>query len=138
MGDQDALIAAMENIDVVISLVGHEGIQPQYNLIDAITHTNVKLFIPSDLAYRSEEPDLRVRVREAKDKIEQAARDAGIPTTVILPGNLVESSVTVGRESPMMQFSEAFGIDPWLVSGCLAAISLETDQNSQESPRENE
>ena len=72
------------------ALVGHEGVKRQHNLVKAIPHANVKLFVPSDLAARYDEQGLRIPVNESKDEVERAAKRANIPTTVVLPGNFAE------------------------------------------------
>ncbi|KAJ5698111.1 NmrA-like family protein [Penicillium macrosclerotiorum] len=94
--DQQTLIAALIDIDIVISLVGREDIEKQHALIKAIPHTNVKLFVPSDLAFRCDEMSSLVHVNRVKDEVERAAREAGIPTTVILPGCFAESGLNTG------------------------------------------
>lgn len=65
----------------------------QHAFVKAIPHTNVKLFVPSDLAFRCDEQGLRVPVNRAKDEVEKAAKLAGIPTTVVLVGNFVEPTL---------------------------------------------
>jgi uncharacterized protein YbjT (DUF2867 family) len=74
------------------SLVGHEGVVKQYNFIRAIPKTKVKLFVPSDLGSRVDEERATIPVLRAKAEVEKASKDAGIPTTVVLPGNFVEST----------------------------------------------
>ncbi|CCF41406.1 hypothetical protein CH063_00396 [Colletotrichum higginsianum] len=88
--DEAALIDALQNIDIVVSLVGHEGVRRQHGFVKAIPKTNVKLFSPSDLAARYDEQGLRVSVNKEKDEVEKAAKAAGIPTTVVLVGNFAE------------------------------------------------
>jgi uncharacterized protein YbjT (DUF2867 family) len=56
----------------------------------------VKLFVPSDLAFRCDDQGLRVPVNKAKFEVEEAAKKAGIPTTIILPGFFAESSLNSG------------------------------------------
>ncbi|KAK1974278.1 hypothetical protein LZ30DRAFT_787107 [Colletotrichum cereale] len=90
VNDEAVLIEALQDIDIVISLVGHEGVQRQYGFVKAIPKTNVKLFSPSDLAGRYDEQGLKIGVNKAKDELEKAARAAGIPTTVVLIGNFAE------------------------------------------------
>ncbi|OJI96488.1 hypothetical protein ASPVEDRAFT_78256 [Aspergillus versicolor CBS 583.65] len=90
LDDQDAVIAALRDVDVVISLVGHEGVTRQLGLVNAIPKTNVRLFVPSDLAARYDKQGLRIPVNQAKDEVEIAARAAGIPVTVVLTGNFAE------------------------------------------------
>jgi hypothetical protein len=72
------------------SLVGHEGVTRQHHLVDAITHSDVRLFVPSDLAARYDAEGLTVLVNAAKMKVEEAAKKAGIATTIVLPGNFAE------------------------------------------------
>ncbi|KAM0511988.1 hypothetical protein ACHAPE_009344 [Trichoderma viride] len=92
LDDEKALISALEDVDILISLVGHDGVMKQYNFIRAIPKTNVKLFVPSDLGYRVDEVMATIPVLKAKAGVEKASKDAGIPTTVVLPGNLAEST----------------------------------------------
>lgn len=56
----------------------------------AIPHTNVQLFSPSDLAARYDEQGRQIPVNKAKDEVEREAKQAGIPITVVLPGNFAE------------------------------------------------
>ncbi|GKT52982.1 NmrA-like family protein [Colletotrichum tofieldiae] len=88
--DEAAVIDALQDIDIVISLVGHEGVQRQHGFVRAIPKTNVKLFSPSDLAGRYDEQGLKIGVNKAKDELEKASKAAGIPTTVVLVGNFAE------------------------------------------------
>lgn len=74
------------------SLVGHEGVIRQYNFVRAIPNTNVKLFVPSNLASRLDEEGVTIPVLTAKAGVEEASKNAGIPTTVVLPGNFAEST----------------------------------------------
>ncbi|BCS30148.1 uncharacterized protein APUU_80451A [Aspergillus puulaauensis] len=90
LDDQDTVVAALQDVDVVISLVGHEGVTRQLGLVNAIPKTNVRLFVPSDLAARYDEQGLRIPVNHAKHEVERAARAAGIPVTVVLTGNFAE------------------------------------------------
>ncbi|KAG5783475.1 hypothetical protein H9Q73_002893 [Fusarium xylarioides] len=50
--DEDDLVAALQDIDIVLSLVGDEGTDRQYGFVKAIPRTNVKLFVPSDFCLR--------------------------------------------------------------------------------------
>lgn len=70
--------------------MGHEGVDRQQAFVKAIPHTSVRLFSPSDLAARYDEQGLQIAVNKAKDEVERAARQAGIPITLVLPGNLAE------------------------------------------------
>ncbi|KAH6610502.1 hypothetical protein Trco_000522 [Trichoderma cornu-damae] len=90
--DDKALVEALQDVDILISLVGHEGVEKQYNFIRAVPKTNVKLFVPSDLGSRVGGEEETIPVLKAKAEVEKASRDAGIPTTVILPGNFAEST----------------------------------------------
>ncbi|KAF7550753.1 hypothetical protein G7Z17_g5506 [Cylindrodendrum hubeiense] len=88
--DVTAVIAALKDIDIVISLVGHEGVSRQHAFVKAIPHTKVQLFSPSDLAARYDEQGNRVPVNRKKLEVETAAKEAGIPITVVLTGNFAE------------------------------------------------
>lgn len=70
--------------------MGHEGVESQHALVKAIPYTQVQLFAPSDLAARYDGQGLQIPVNKAKDEVERAAAEAGIPITVVLPGNFAE------------------------------------------------
>ncbi|KAI1370131.1 hypothetical protein F4677DRAFT_439185 [Hypoxylon crocopeplum] len=88
--DQNALITALEGVDILISLVGQTGVTKQHAFVKAIPSTSVKMFSPSDLAARYDEQGLLILVNKAKMEVEMAAKEAGIPTTIVLPGNFAE------------------------------------------------
>ncbi|RAH66348.1 NAD(P)-binding protein [Aspergillus aculeatinus CBS 121060] len=90
VSDEAAVVAALEEIDIVISLVGHEGVPRQHHLINAIPKTAVQLFVPSELAARYDAQGLRIPVNQAKKAVELAAQAAGIPMTIVLVGNFAE------------------------------------------------
>ncbi|KAM0325786.1 hypothetical protein ACHAQA_007088 [Verticillium albo-atrum] len=97
LDDHENLVAALQDVDIVISLVGHEGVASQHAFVKAIPATSVKLFVPSDLAARYDEQGLRISLNVVKHGIEEAAKAAGIPLTVILPGNFAEFALnTIG------------------------------------------
>lgn len=72
------------------SLVGHSGVTLQHHFIKAIPETEVKLFSPSDLAGRYDYQGNCIPVNNQKQEVEAAARSAGIPITIVLPGNFAE------------------------------------------------
>lgn len=72
------------------SLVGHDGVTIQHHFITVIPKTNVQLFSPSDLASRYDSLGLRIPLNKAKREVEEAAHQAGIPTTIVLTGNFAE------------------------------------------------
>ncbi|KAI8271190.1 Eugenol synthase 1 [Colletotrichum sp. SAR11_239] len=90
VNDEERLVSALKDIDIVISLVGHEGIQDQQGFVKAIPKTNVQLFSPSKLAARYDEQGMRIEVNKNKNDVEKAAKAAGIPITVVLVGNFAE------------------------------------------------
>ncbi|KAF6811533.1 NmrA-like family protein (Rossmann-fold NAD(P)(+)-binding protein) [Colletotrichum sojae] len=101
--DEQALVDALQDVDIVISLVGHHGAQKQHAFVKAIPRTGVKLFSPSDLASRFDEEGLRFSGNKAKHDLEQAAKAAGIPTTVVLTGNFAEfalNTLALGVDIP--------------------------------------
>jgi uncharacterized protein YbjT (DUF2867 family) len=56
-----------------------------------LKRSTVKLFSPSDLAARyDEQGNTAIPVNKAKAEVERAAVQAGIPITVVLPGNFAE------------------------------------------------
>jgi uncharacterized protein YbjT (DUF2867 family) len=75
-------------------LVGHGGIPLEHHFVEAIPKTQVKLFVPSDLAARYDAQGNSIPVNRHKSEVEKAAREAGIPTTVVLPGNFAEFALT--------------------------------------------
>ncbi|KAN0098993.1 NAD(P)-binding protein [Hyaloscypha variabilis] len=94
--DQKALVSALQDTDIVISLVGHEGVRRQLAFVKAIPKTSVKLFVPSDLGFRVDEQGQQIPVFKNKDEVEKAAKDADIPTTLIWPGGMAESTLSMG------------------------------------------
>ncbi|KAH7240458.1 hypothetical protein B0J15DRAFT_538082 [Fusarium solani] len=77
--DEDALVAALHDIDIVISLVGDRGVDAEQGFVRAIPRTQVKLF------YR-----MLIPLLKKKEDVQEAARPAGIPLTVILIANFAE------------------------------------------------
>ncbi|OHE94158.1 hypothetical protein CORC01_10496 [Colletotrichum orchidophilum] len=103
VNNEQALIEALHDIDIVISLVGHEDIERQHAFVKAIPKTGVKLFSPSKLAGRYDEQGLKIPVNKAKHEVEEALIAAGIPTTVVLLGNFAEftlSTTCMGVDLP--------------------------------------
>ncbi|KAI1370419.1 NmrA-like family protein [Hypoxylon crocopeplum] len=97
VNNKQQLIAALDNVDIAISLVGQADTQAQLGFVKAIPSTNVKLFVPSTLGLRVfDEQCLRVPVNKAKIEIETAVKEAGIPMAVVLPGSFAESSLSAG------------------------------------------
>ncbi|KAE8339362.1 hypothetical protein BDV24DRAFT_176043 [Aspergillus arachidicola] len=92
--DEVALVDALQDIDIVISLVGDEGTDSQFGFVKAIPRTNVQLFSPSDFSLRYCEQGMRIPCMKAKAKVEKAAKDAGIPTTVVQVGNFAEFTLS--------------------------------------------
>ncbi|KAF4968098.1 hypothetical protein FSARC_4459 [Fusarium sarcochroum] len=90
--DSKSICNALKDIDILISLVGQQNINHQLALIGALPHTDVRLFVPSDLAYKISEEQMLIPSLKAKVDVEKAAEIAGIQTTVIRPGNFVEST----------------------------------------------
>ncbi|KAJ9111215.1 hypothetical protein QFC22_006590 [Naganishia vaughanmartiniae] len=92
--DEAQVLEALNDVDILISLVGHEGVERQHAFVEALPKTSVKLFVPSDLAARYDEQGLRVPVNAAKDKVEKRAKELGIPLTIVLPGNFAEFALS--------------------------------------------
>ncbi|KAF4335853.1 hypothetical protein FBEOM_10278 [Fusarium beomiforme] len=92
--DEDALVGALQDIDIVISLVGDEGTDRQYGFVKAIPRTNVQLFSPSDFCLRYCEQGMRMPCMKAKAKVEKVSKDAGIPTSVVHVGNFSEFTLS--------------------------------------------
>ncbi|KAJ5292108.1 hypothetical protein N7478_001359 [Penicillium angulare] len=90
LNNQASLIEKLKDIDIVICLVGHGGVPLQHHFVKAIPKTQVKLFVPSDLAARYDKQGNSIPVNHQKSEVEKAARLAGIPTAVVLPGNFAE------------------------------------------------
>ncbi|XEV07472.1 hypothetical protein FSHL1_012759 [Fusarium sambucinum] len=88
--DEDALVAALHDIDIVISLVGDSGVDAEQGFVRAIPRTQVKLFVPSDLGLRYGEEGMLIPLLRKKEDVQEAARQAGIPLTVILIANFAE------------------------------------------------
>ncbi|KAI3325373.1 NAD(P)-binding protein [Xylariaceae sp. AK1471] len=93
LDDPQSLIPALQDIDIVLSFAAREVVPKQHSFIKAIPSTNVKLFVPSDLAFRVDKQGLRIPANGAKHEVEEAAKTAGIPTAVVLVGSFTESSL---------------------------------------------
>ncbi|KAI0867846.1 NAD(P)-binding protein [Hypoxylon argillaceum] len=91
--DAGTLVPALQDVDIVLSFAAREIIPKQHAFIKAIPKTNVKLFVPSDLAFRVDEQGLRIPANKTKREVEEAAKAAGVPTAVVLVGAFTESSL---------------------------------------------
>ncbi|KAF5011561.1 hypothetical protein FDECE_2326 [Fusarium decemcellulare] len=92
--DETTVIAALKDIDILISLAGLQEMQKQLAFVKAIPHTNVKLFCPSALAAHYDEQGLRIPDIRAKHEVELATEKASIPITTVLPGNFAELALS--------------------------------------------
>jgi len=54
----------------------------------------VKLLLPSDIAHRVDEQGLLIPVNKAKFDVDEAAKQARIPTTVVLPVFFTETAIS--------------------------------------------
>ncbi|KAG7110272.1 hypothetical protein HYQ45_014869 [Verticillium longisporum] len=88
--DEDALAAALQDIDIVISLVGDKGVSNEFGFVKAIPRTKVKLFVPSDLGLRYGAEGMKIPLLRMKEDVQERARQAGIPLTVILIADFAE------------------------------------------------
>ncbi|RBQ74991.1 hypothetical protein VDGD_02029 [Verticillium dahliae] len=88
--DEDALVAALQDIDIVISLVGDKGVSNEFGFVKAIPRTKVKLFVPSDLGLRYGAEGMKIPLLRMKEDVQERARQAGIPLTVILIADFAE------------------------------------------------
>ncbi|KAM3440062.1 hypothetical protein MY4824_002317 [Beauveria thailandica] len=88
--DEDALVAALQDIDIVLSLVGDEGIDRELGLVRAIPRTGVKLFVPSDFGLQYDQEAMAIPVLHKKANVREAAKLANIPFTVVLIANFAE------------------------------------------------
>ncbi|KAI0421709.1 NAD(P)-binding protein [Xylaria grammica] len=93
LDDAQTLVPALQDIDIVLSFAARDVVPKQHNFIKAIPSTNVKLFVPSDLGFRVDKQGLSVPVNKAKQDVEEAAKAAGIPTSVVLVGAFTESAL---------------------------------------------
>jgi hypothetical protein len=106
------------------SLVGHQGIASQHELVKAIPHTDVQLFVPSDLSYKVESDIMKIPALRAKAEVEQAAKNAGISMTIVCPGNLVESTfATPSVPQTSSNWHEK------LISACLSLVGIDCQKN---------
>lgn len=55
-----------------------------------IPKTGVGLFVPSKLASKYDDQGNLIKVNREKIEVEQAAQKAGVPITLVLPGNFAE------------------------------------------------
>ncbi|CAG8053523.1 unnamed protein product, partial [Penicillium salamii] len=113
LADQASLVEKLKDIDIVVCLVGHGGVPLQHHFVEAIPKTQVKLFVPSNLAARYDEQGNTIPVNRQKSEVETAARQAGIPITVILPGNFAEFALnTPTRPYVAAGYAQIFASTP--------------------------
>lgn len=62
----------------------------------------MKLFVPSNLAAHYDEQGTRIPVNRMKKEVENAAQDAGIPMTIVLPGNFAEFALGTPYVIPIL------------------------------------
>ncbi|KAI0102723.1 NAD(P)-binding protein [Nemania sp. FL0031] len=93
LDDANSLIPALQDIDIVLSFAAREVVPKQHSFVKAIPKTNVKLFVPSDLAFRVDAQGLRISANKTKHEVEEAAKAAGVPTAVVLVGAFTESAL---------------------------------------------
>ncbi|KAI0397528.1 NAD(P)-binding protein [Xylariaceae sp. FL0594] len=94
MDDPESIVPALQDVDIVLSFAARDVVPKQHNIVKAIPRTGVKLFVPSDLAFRVEDDQgLRIPANKAKHEVLEAARAAGVPTAVVLVGCFTESSL---------------------------------------------
>ncbi|KAI0465551.1 NAD(P)-binding protein [Xylaria cf. heliscus] len=93
LDDAKTIIPALQDIDIVLSFAARDVVPKQQNFIKAIPSTNVKLFVPSDLAFRVDEQGLQIPANKAKQEVENAAKAAGVPIAVVLVGAFTESAL---------------------------------------------
>ncbi|KAI1422031.1 NAD(P)-binding protein [Xylaria sp. FL1777] len=93
LDDAESLVPALKDIDIVLSFAAREVVPKQHNFIKAIPKTNVKLFVPSDFAFRVDKQGLTIPANKAKHEVEEAAKAAGVPTAVVLVGAFTESAL---------------------------------------------
>jgi hypothetical protein len=62
--------------------------------VNAIPKTTVRLFVPSKLASQYDEQGNRIKVNREKIEVEEAAQQAGVPVTLVLPGNFAEFALS--------------------------------------------
>ncbi|EGU86963.1 hypothetical protein FOXB_02519 [Fusarium oxysporum f. sp. conglutinans Fo5176] len=84
--DEDALVAALHDIDIVMG----QGCRRGARLRPGYPRTQVQLFVPSDLGLRYGEEGMLIPLLKKKEDVQEAARQAGIPLTVILIANFAE------------------------------------------------
>ncbi|KAI5202353.1 hypothetical protein E4T39_04764 [Aureobasidium subglaciale] len=94
-----SIASALDGVDVLLSFIGHAGLNDQEKLIPYMRDAGVKLFAPSDLAlpYTAEERE-HVTVPREKEELEQKLHDAGMPFIIILIGNYT----TFALDSPFL------------------------------------
>ncbi|KAH9533496.1 hypothetical protein CY35_18G055900 [Sphagnum magellanicum] len=91
LGDHESILAALKQVDVVISTISVTLIADQLKLIDAIKEVgHIKRFLPSefgvDVERTTDLPALQA-VFKPKAKIRTALRESGIPYTLINANN---------------------------------------------------
>ncbi|GFZ46821.1 hypothetical protein JCM24511_04041 [Saitozyma sp. JCM 24511] len=89
--DETNVLNALKGIDIVISLVGHYGIDSQYLLIPALKEAGVKLFVPSELSFPvSPKDNETIDPQRFKAELEVKLVEAGVPFVRVYIGDFAE------------------------------------------------
>lgn len=62
----------------------------EFGLVQAIPQTKVKLFVPSVLGLKYGEDGMAIPILKKKEEVQEAAKQAKIPLTVVLLANFAE------------------------------------------------
>ncbi|PKA49320.1 Isoflavone reductase-like protein [Apostasia shenzhenica] len=105
LNDHGSLVAAIKQVDVVISTVGGPQLADQVNIIAAIKEAgNIKRFLPSEFGLDPERVHKLEPVSSAlapKIEIRRAIKAAGIPYTLILNNYFAGYAIpTLAQEAP--------------------------------------
>ncbi|QRV93614.1 NmrA-like family domain-containing protein 1 [Ceratobasidium sp. AG-Ba] len=90
--DETSLVGALKGVDVLLSTVGGNALlSAQIPLIRAAKAAGVATFLPSEFGGRFENIESSSPLIQAKQQVVQAAKDAGLPFTVLATGPFPEA-----------------------------------------------
>ncbi|QRV93615.1 NmrA-like family domain-containing protein 1 [Ceratobasidium sp. AG-Ba] len=97
-----SLVNALQGVEVLLSAVAINAILAQLPLVKAAKEANVSVFFPSEYGGRCENNDSRLQMFRDKQKVIDAAKDAGLPIAGLATGPWPEYAI-----SPPMGFDFA-------------------------------
>ncbi|EIN03752.1 NAD(P)-binding protein [Punctularia strigosozonata HHB-11173 SS5] len=95
----ESLVAALKDVNAVVSTVGAAAVPSQTTLIDAASIAGVKRFIPSEYGGEMEDPAYRAIFAPkvaVQDHLEKVSAESGLTWTIVLNGPFLDRGLRSG------------------------------------------